>query len=391
LKILYITHKPIYPTIDGGCIAMDSFLRCLLNAETKIDHICISTIKHPFKKELYPNKIRSKVNIYNHFIDTKVTFLRALTSLFQNGSYKVNRFHCHKLESKINNELINIKYDCIILESLFTSSYIKTIRSVSQSKIYLRSHNIEHNIRSISYKSIFNPINYFLYKLFKDLRKYELKTLSQVDGLLTISEDDKLNFQKLGIKTPIKNINVAIKAHDYNNDYNSKNIFYLGSLNWKPNIDALNYLINIFPKVKRYEPLCKLYIAGSFRNNNFKANQINNIHFDGFVNDIYEYAKNRGILVCPTISGSGIRIKILEMMSIGIPIITTRLGASGIDNSSQCLIIKDNEEDIVNSIIELIKNIDLRKKLGKNAIEYIKKNHNIDKISKELIEFIEKK
>ena len=367
---------------------MDSFLKCLLNSEAKVDHICISTKKHPFKKESYPNKFRSVINIYNHFIDTKVTFLRALLSLFEKGSYKVNRFYCKKLEKKINNELKNIKYDCIILESLFTTSYIKTIKSISQSKIYLRSHNVEHKINLINFKNILNPRKIYLSKILKDLKKYELKTLNEVDGIMTISKDDKLDFEKLGIKKPIVNINVAIKVDSYSNNYNSKNIFYLGSMNWKPNIDALNKLINIFPKVRKNEPFCKLYIAGSFKNNHFKTDQINNIYFDGFVDEIKEYAINRGILVCPTISGSGIRIKILEMMSIGIPIITTRLGSSGIDNSSQCLIIKDNEVDIVDSIIELIKNIDLRKKIGHNAIEYIKKNHNIDKISKQLIEFI---
>ena len=367
---------------------MDSFLNCLLNIEANVDHICISTKKHPFKKESYPKKIKSVVNIYNHFIDTKVTIPRALFSIFQKGSYKVNRFHCNRLEKKINNELKKIKYDCIILESLFTTSYIKTIRSVSKSKIYLRSHNVEHKIKPINFKNIFNPGKIFLSKILKDLRAYELKTLNEVDGILTISKDDKHDFEKLGIKTPIENINVSIKVDSYNNNYNSKNIFYLGSMNWKPNIDALNKLINIFPKVRKKSPFCKLYIAGSFKNNHFKTNKIKNIYFDGFVNDIKEYAINKGILVCPSISGSGVRIKILEMMSIGIPIITTKIGSSGIDNSSQCLIIKDNEEDIVNSILELIKNIDLRKKIGHNAIEYIRQNHNIDKISKQLIEFI---
>ena len=69
MKILYITHKPIYPTIDGGCIAMDSFLKCLLNIEANVDHICISTKKHPFKKKIKLIKRVTKIKNSKLFVE----------------------------------------------------------------------------------------------------------------------------------------------------------------------------------------------------------------------------------------------------------------------------------------------------------------------------------
>ncbi len=85
-----------------------------------------------------------------------------------------------------------------------------------------------------------------------------------------------------------------------------------------------------------------------------------------------------GTLVTPIQSGSGIRIKLLEAMALGIPCITTKLGASGIDLSLSGVQIADTQQDFVDLILKLHSNETLREEVGKKSRDYISKVHSFD-------------
>ena len=390
MKALYLTNKPIYPKIDGGCVAMDNFLKCLLQSGVEVKHICISTNKHPFDLNAYPKEYQSKLGVVNHHIDTDVTPIRAIKGLFESGSYNINRFNSTKLQDRIELELEQSDVDFVILESLFTATYINPIRFKSKARVFMRTHNIEHKITSDLAKNASGLKKMYLSKLAKDLKEYELDALKKVDGILSISKDDTNKIKALGIKTPIRTIGVAIPQAEIDNKYEGNSIFHLGSMNWQPNVEAVERLISLFPSIRELAPECELHIAGSSDSKAFKSKSKDNIFVDGYIDDINSFAISHGILVSPIISGSGVRIKILEMMAIGIPVVTTKLGASGIDyNTSKCLLSAESNEELIDSTVQLVQNKELRKEIGQNAIAYIRKNHNIESISTEIIEFIQ--
>ncbi|MGB0915533.1 MAG: glycosyltransferase family 4 protein [Crocinitomicaceae bacterium] len=389
MKALYITNKPIYPKIDGGCVAMDNFLKCLLHQTIEVKHICISTNKHPFKASSYPSEL--KIDIEHHHIDTDVTPLRALKGLFQRGSYNINRFDSDDLRTKIIKELESNSYNCVILESLFTTTYIDTIRNHSKAKLFVRTHNLEHKITVDLATNASGIKRGYLKKLAKDLKTYELEALNKVDGILSISQDDTNQFKALGLKTSIKTIGVTINTPVIENNYTSENIFHLGSMNWQPNIEAVERLVRIFPSIRKQNSNTELRIAGSSSDNDLKNIPEEHIYYDGFVENIISFALNNGTLVSPILSGSGIRIKILELMAIGTPVITTTIGASGIDyTNGKELIVADSDEELVAACNRLLSNQELRREIGTNAIDYIRKNHNIESISNDILEFIER-
>ena len=96
MRCLYITSKPIYPIIDGGCFAMDSFLKTLQHARFEVDHFAIATQKHQFNKKAYPEALRSE----SVEIDTRIKPLQALKFLLKKGSYNVERFHSENVLMK---------------------------------------------------------------------------------------------------------------------------------------------------------------------------------------------------------------------------------------------------------------------------------------------------
>lgn len=390
MRILHITSKPIFPKIDGGCVAMDNLLQCLLSENIKIKHLTLSTEKHPFKLSNYPEEIANKINPESVDIKTEVTIKGALLHLFKKGSYNVDRFHSSRLEDKIIEELRANDYDTILLESLYTTSYINEIKKYFKGNIFLRIHNIESDLWDSFHtheKSFLKKI--YLGKLAKDLRKYEFDSFSKVNGILAISDDDKACVLASSNNSNCTTIPVTIKQTDLNNPQSGLNLFHLGSMNWIPNIESVERLIRLFPEIRRQHPETQLRLAGGNFPKSIKANSDDGVFIDGFVPDPKRFALESGILVAPIISGSGVRIKILEMMSIGVPVVTTTLGAKGINiGDSNCLAIADSDDEIINKTSELIENRILRQEIGKNAIAYIKENHSIEKITNKLFEFI---
>ena len=393
MKILLISNKPIYPKTDGGCVAMDNFLKSLLASNFEVNHIAIGTEKHPFEKENYPLDLRNKISVSGQNISTNVNVFSALKSLFIKGSYNINRFYSTNVCEKIKLEIKDNKFDVIIFESLFSTIYLNEIREIFTGKIITRIHNIEADIWKDYWK---NEVSFlkklFLQKLQKDLEKYEIETFKKVDGIIAISNDDKKSVLDLDIKTNVITVPVAINGIQNHNSYTNTSVFHLGAMDWQPNKEAVERLVAIHTEANLKQSSFNLVIAGK-NAETFKVSSsselIENI---GFIEDLDTFTKEAGILVSPIISGSGVRIKILEMMGKGIPVITSETGAKGINHqNSECLMIATDNNDFIEKIKLVRENLELRKKLGQNAIDYIQKYHSIEEITKSLREFIQNK
>ena len=390
MRILYISNKSIYPKIDGGCVAMHNFLNCLIETKVTIKHFSLSTHKHPFSKDNYPEEITKKTSPEGLYIDTRVKLKSAFLNLFSKRSYNVKRFYSKEVEKTLIEHLQGNNYDKIIVETIFLAPYLKIFIKYSKAKVIVRSHNIEFKIwEKLSANENKTLKKWYLSKLAKNLKREEIHFLSKVDNILTLSIDDEKELKKLGIKTKIDSIPVAITTHQSNKNYHNSNFYHIGAMNWKPNIEAVEILTkSIFPAITNKIEDAKLILAGSFME---KMEDENGIIYKGFVEDINEFISEQGILLAPILSGSGVRIKILESMACGTPVITTTLGAEGISaKSGKVLYIAKNQKEFVNFAIELASSFEKRKEIGNNARQFILEKHNKTSIIKELSGILEK-
>ncbi len=389
MKILYITSKPIFPTIDGGCVAMERFLASLLAAGIEVKHLLIETDKHRFKLSAYPDEVYQKSQPEHIKVNTQVTPFGVLKHLFKKGSYNVDRFYDPKMLVLILDTLTKDNYDSVIFDSLFSTPYLDAIKKEFSGKLFIRTHNVEYELWKGYAKDARGIKQWYLNRLSRDIKKYEIETLAKVDGIFSISSIDSETFREMGVNTQIHDISVAVESSNLQHNYINNKPYHLGSMDWIPNQEAVERLIRITPKVRELIPNMELHVAGLNADNYVRSNQANGIVVHGFVQKISTFGSEHGILVTPIQSGSGIRIKILEAMSIGLPVLTTRIGAQGIDyENTECLLIAESDEEFVNGIVKLIKNQKLRQKIGMNAIDYIRKNHTIEDVSQKLLEIL---
>ncbi len=386
MKLLYITSKPAYPTLDGGCVAIQRFLDALLLGNHEITHLTFETHKHPFDQLAWPEDLKKEIDLHSIFIDTKIKPFSMLTKTLGGNSYHLSRFRTPDLSLKISQLLQSNQFEAIVLDGLYSAACLEDIRKLSKAKVYIRTHNVEHEIwKTLAQNSNSAGKSFIIRLLSEALQKDEITLLCEVDGIFSISSEDTKKFRTLGIDTPIFDIPVSIETGEAPTSVTATNYFFIGGMDWIPNKEAVNCLISeIFPQIKAEIPSAELHIAGA-GTDQLKAG--NGIVCHGFVPDSMAFMRESGTLLLPLKSGSGVRIKILEAMSIGVPIVTTSIGKEGI-NALDCMSIADTTEEFITASIALQNNSELKEKYAQNSRAYIKANYSPTTVSIALNEIL---
>ena len=395
MKILQICHKPPYPAIDGGCIAINNISRGLLNHDQDLKIITISTIKHPFLPEKIESNFKLKTNIEHLFVDTKLNIVDAFSNLVTYDSYNISRFFSPDFDQLVIKTLQSTNFDIVHLESLFTTPYLETIRNHSNAKIVLRSHNLEYMIWERLASETNNPAKkIYLNLLSNQLKNYEIDIISKIDGIAAISKEDEKKYLKLGCKSPLQTIPFGIDTKAYKSIEKKINIgqlsfFHLGAMNWKPNLEAVGWLNkDIWPTISKSFPEYKLHLAGKNMPQWIINNSSNSIINHQEVESAIDFMNEYDIMLVPLLSAGGIRVKIIEGMALGKVIISTRIGAEGIDYKDGVnLIIANTALEFRDKIKWLTDNPEKIKEIGNNAKNYISEKYDNKKISERLVQF----
>jgi glycosyltransferase involved in cell wall biosynthesis len=386
MKLLYVTSKPAYPTVDGGCVAIQRFLETLIQGGHDISLLTFQTHKHPFDNSSWPVDIQERIHIESIFVDTKVKAISLLSKTAKGASYHLSRFRSPQLNAKFRELISSNSFDAIILDGLYSAACIETIRLHSTCKVCVRTHNVEHEVwKTLAINSRNFLKSLIIRRLSILLQKEEVQLLNAVDGIFSISPEDSKKFKALGIKTPIYEIPVSVNLAEPSKSTDSNQFFFLGGMDWMPNREAVDLLISeIFPQIMAKIPSAVLHIAG------VGTEQLQGgkgIKCYGFVPDSMEFMRQSGTLLLPLKSGSGVRMKLLEAMRIGVPIVTTTIGKEGID-AFDCMAIGDTTDAFVSAAIALNEDCDLKKKFAQNSRAFIQENYSPTTIAATLNEVL---
>jgi polysaccharide biosynthesis protein PslH len=393
MKILQLCLKPPLPAKDGGCIAMHNITRGLQSEGHKVKILTIFTLKHDFIPEELDQEYLDSTEIEGVYIDTRVNAVDAFSSFLTSDSYNINRFFSTDFDIKLTKILKKENYDIIHLESLFMTPYLATIRRWSKSPVVLRSHNLEFVIweKIASGTSSFFKKIYMKYLATK-LRKYELGMLDQVSGIASISEDDKTTFRELGVKKPISNIPVGLDFSNYEINVNQKVefcLFHLGAMDWGPNLEGvLWFLDKIWPSIHQKFPDLKLYLAGRSIPEALATRGYPNVIISGEIDNAIEYIKSKAVMIVPLLSAGGVRVKIVEGLALEKAIISTRIGAQGLNcRDGKDILLADSKEEWLLAVQKIVDNAALVRSLGKEGRKHSESEFNITAVTAKLIDF----
>ena len=198
----------------------------------------------------------------------------------------------------------------------------------------------------------------------------ERRAISLARRTFVCSEKDRNYLQKIWRLKGVVTIPNAISIPESPMLTQEATVLFLGSYAYRPNVVAAEFLIeHVWPRINREMPNARLIIAGgSPEKIRFYNVRVPNVEFTGFVENLSELYGRSRIVCSPVFSGGGTRIKIIEAAAFGKAIVSTRIGAEGIEMADGVhLLIRDDAKSFAEACLSLLKDNDLCERLGKNA------------------------
>ena len=392
MHILQLTKKFPYPPKDCESVLISDFIAALKSKNIDIDLLSFNTIKHFFDVKKLPPEKNPYNKIETVFLDNRVKAAAALKNFFSSVPFHISRFIDSGFEAKLKEMLSMYDYDAVLMESIFLVPYVPVIRANTKAKIIMRAHNVEYEIWERITRNTANlPLRIYLNYLTGKLKKYELEHINDFDMVITLTSRDMNKYLANGLNTEKLVLPAGIDATKFNNIKRKLSgkpeIAFIGSLDWTPNIEGVNWFVKkVWKNITKEFPKAVLHIAG--RNTPESLYKLNspNIVVHGEVPDAASFLQDYDIVIVPLLSGSGMRLKILEAMAMGKTVVTTSIGVEGIDaRDMQEVLIADTPKEFENKLKYCFTNPTALATISQNAVELFHKKYNLESITGKFI------
>ena len=394
MKVLQLCSKPPYPPVDGGTLAMNSITQGLLAAGCEVRVLAMCSEKHPVLEDRIPDDYRRATRFEAVFVDLRLHPLDAGVAMLCGDSYHVRRFESKAFAARLAQVLQEETFDIVHVESIFLAPYVPVIRRHSNAPVILRTHNVENQIwRRIAMSERNCCKRWYIKHLALTLRAYEREHVNDFDGVVSITNNDADYFRSQGCRKSIVTIPFAINpAPPASQPEEPNTLFHLGSMDWLPNQEGVRWFLDkVWPLVHSRMPSLTLHLAGRRMPDDLLALQLPGVHMVGEVPDAMQFIASKQINVVPLLSGSGIRVKIVEAMAAGKAVVTTTCGAQGIPYvDGQHLLIADTPEQFAAQIERCVADPSMRLLLGTNARRLVADTYSTELLTRNLIAFYEK-
>lgn len=372
MKVLQLSYRLPVPPKDGGAIGIWHLLKAYAALGHELHFSGFNTDKHHIDETLAQSLLAPYVKKADFIpLKTTPTAFGALQALLNRQSYHIRRFESKAMEKQIVEKLQAETFDLIHLDGVFMAPYIDCIRKHSKAKIILRAHNIEFKIWEGLAESSVGIKKYYLQLLARQLKKYEQAAWQKVDNVAAINPEEQRFIQQYQKSTLLEagwfpeNATIQTASNDF---------FHIGSMEWMPNKVGMEWFLKeVWPAFYQQHPTAKLHLAGRGLNQEqrFPAGVINH----GEVESAKLFMQTHGTMLVPLFHGAGVRIKIIEALSLGIPVLSTVKGVEGLTLEPAIHYFQANsKEEWLEKMNSLHSNKDTRIALQKAAHSFAAEN-----------------
>ncbi|GHV06880.1 glycosyl transferase family 1 [Spirochaetia bacterium] len=378
MKICILTPRFPFPENGGDIVRINGVCRYLKNKGHSLILVSFCSKFDIKNKNNLPESIYDK--IYYIKRNGIISIINSLFALLINKPMQIGYYFSIKYLFRFKKIVKEEKPDIFISHLLRMVPYLNIChlqeRSIVDfpdvfSKIY--------DLSKLSYNLSLKKIIYFFEKNL--ILTYEQKTIALYKKCVLVSRSDK---EYLGNPDSVfvysNGVQYVPVVHD---NYNHNKMVFIGNMRTVQNQDAVKYFVNdIFPIIKISIPEAVFYIIGAEP----PADIINlsdnkNIIVTGYVDSVENAIIDSSVAVAPIRIASGIQNKVLIAMACGIPVILTRIISMSIPElkTRENCIIADEKQEIADAVVFVMKNIDIRNKIGKSGYELVKTVYSWEK------------
>jgi len=392
MKILFLTYDIPYPLISGGKIRAYYLIKYLSkNHKITLFSYYRNEDQKEYLEELekYCGKIflfkRQKPWGCQNIIRTFLTFLP-----FPSATY-----YSAELKRRLIEELKKEKYDIVHFESFYPALYLSLVKKMGL-KTIMGNENIEWQVYEKYAAQRVLPLKWLLKIEVWRIRIYEEYLWRLADANIAPSQNDAYKIKKITKKECFVVPNgVDLKSMKFfRKNSGPPTIIFVGTMIYQQNNDAVKYFLKeVYPKVKKRVPLVKFILISWYKPTWLKKFLIDSSI--EFIQDketpAYKFFKKADILVAPVRVAGGTRIKILEAMAAGLPVVSSKIGVEGIEaEPGKEVIVAGDSDDFAQKIASLLENEKMREKISLAGRKLVERFYDWEKIAKKLSKIYEK-
>lgn len=402
MNILWLSHNVPYPPVSGAlqrnynlikrvAARHNVYLLAFNQKALLFDEKDVQESRQVLERLCSHVEILSIPSDFSRFCWHKLV----LASCFSKDSYSINWLKSQEMHARIKNALKEVKFDLVHYDTIGLVEYFHDVGSVVK---VLNHHNVESAVMKRRARTETNILKrlYFHSEAIK-LKLAEKEFCAQATVNLVVSHPDAAELLEI-----CPQANVALCENGCDTDYlqptktespEPGHLLFMGDFKWYPNRYAILYFIKeVWPELVRECPSVKLTVVGAHSPKELirLASRDGRLQITGFVEDIRPYFRKADMVICPIRDGGGTRLKILDAMAMGKPIITTSIGCEGIDViPGRDVVIADTAHEFVVQIKSLMANPSMKAQLSSGVRRIAERKYSWTAISNRLLQTYE--
>ncbi|HEX9986471.1 MAG TPA: glycosyltransferase family 4 protein [Thermoanaerobaculia bacterium] len=382
IRVLQLTPRLPYPPTDGGRVVMLQIARALQRVGADVHVLSLNPRKHRGDPALAPMDIEAVD------IDTSA-HLAALLRAFRIGAPQlVARFYSRRAADALRARLRAQRFDVVQVESPFLLPYVPVIRE-SGAVVVLRSLNVEFRIWEQLAAQETNVVRRIARSwIARGLRRYEIAHLDTCDALVPITEEDARAFGELGCTKPMHVLPGGVEPPPLDTTGGitlPDSVGFLGSLDYRPNQEAALWIAD---ELRPRLPKAVIRIGGSNAPQWLRERLGASLEAD--VPDAAAFIRGMQVMVAPIFAGGGMRIKIMEAMNLGRPVVATSVGASGMDvRHGEHILLADDAASFAAAVAKLLRDPSRARAIGEAGRRLVETRYASDALARGLLAFYE--
>jgi len=378
MRILFLTFQFPYPSINGASIKTLSLIDYL-----RRDHeVRVVSLRRSALSPAQEAWAGSLGGIRTVALDKPRNVWSLLSSYVARVPLRIERNRSSDMARLVNAEVSAFQPEVLFVDGL---SMVQYVPEALKGLRFLHEHNAEYVIWQRQSEIETGPWRWVASREAARLRRYEASAVRRFDVVFAVSEDDRLTLLDLGAESSRVRIlpnlpeRVLFDMPAPMFEETELVVLYFGTLSWQPNIEGLERILtSVFPEVRRRMPEARLVVAGVGASPALAARvaAADGAEFWGEVEDPESLYRVARVLVDATRSGGGTRLKVLNALARGVPVVASTLAAQGLEVvAEEHLLVASGDNQMVDAIELLLRDGSRWRALSKNARDLVRSRY----------------
>jgi len=380
MKILWVKADKLLPVENGGNIRSYHVLRYLASRHELMFYSYYGGEPDPAYEQELQRQLPGAVAMYTgkRELAGMGRGLDYLRHLGAEAPYAVSRFANAGVQRRLGTWFAENRFDVAVCDFLDAAVNFPTGLNIPS---VLFQHNVESEIWRRHAETARNPVRKMMYRMeFRKMLRYEQSAVRRFQHVIAVSENDRSIMKQWVDASHITVVPTGVDLAHYAPDPHTSNagesdsaplITFIGAMDWEPNVDGVGYFCGeVWGAIKREVPEARLRIVGRNPVPSVKKWASDSIEVTGRVPSVTEHLRQSSVVIVPLRIGGGTRLKIYEAMAAGKAVVSTTVGAEGLDvHRGRDIILADDAEAFSQAVIMLLRDSELRSRYGRAAAE----------------------